>query len=479
VNARPTNGRGQSYRCVSCRGELLNASDTDLQCSQCGRRFPVVNDIPILTHWPRALLVTAHLALAQAQAQIARSRALPVSGGAAFLDRVQRTREAGAANVGLISRYMGPVGHYLRSHPGPALSAFDWIAGHAGGWTPQAMLPFFFQDWGNTSEFSAACTLIVDALVRHRRSAGTVAVLGAGACGIAHAAAAHFETTVAIDLSIPTLLIARGVLAGDSFVVHMGAGRWYAAPVTGPTAPNGRIRLAVADATALPFADQSLSAVVTQYLMDVVGNPSAVIDEIARVLEPGGVWVNFSPPISVPDQPSTFGKPTLDELPDLVEPFGFDVRASDRRLFTPLDLSSLDADAPGSAHEVNFFAASRRAAASARRHPMDAEGDEWWAAVPVTPPGREVWLIRRSTIGGRARQEVVELGVGRMTAAVPHAVVQLVEAVVGPIDGVRTAREVFAAVAERGELTDSEEFREILRFFYRHHGVVDMVASRL
>ncbi|MEI8239120.1 MAG: class I SAM-dependent methyltransferase [Actinomycetota bacterium] len=49
------------------------------------------------------------------------------------------------------------------------------------------------------------------------------------------------------------------------------------------------------DAARLPFADASIDAVFSSNLMEHVPNPSAVIDEIERVLKPGGwAWVSWT-----------------------------------------------------------------------------------------------------------------------------------------------------------------------------------------
>src|SRR5690242_8119075 len=53
-------------------------------------------------------------------------------------------------------------------------------------------------------------------------------------------------------------------------------------------------RVAVADAHDLPVASQSVDAVVTVWVLHVVGDPARTVREIARVLRPGGRWIVMS-----------------------------------------------------------------------------------------------------------------------------------------------------------------------------------------
>ncbi len=52
---------------------------------------------------------------------------------------------------------------------------------------------------------------------------------------------------------------------------------------------SGRIRLSIARAEQLPFADATFDAISFSYLMRYVDDPAATIKELARCLRPGGV----------------------------------------------------------------------------------------------------------------------------------------------------------------------------------------------
>lgn len=93
--------------------------------------------------------------------------------------------------------------------------------------------------------------------------------VGTGAIAKPLADAGH--TVVGVDLSRPMLDIAATRLPG--MLLH-------------------------GDAAVLPLADRSVDAVVAVWAVHVVGDFDALVDEVRRVLRPGGVWLVVS---STPD----------------------------------------------------------------------------------------------------------------------------------------------------------------------------------
>jgi demethylmenaquinone methyltransferase / 2-methoxy-6-polyprenyl-1,4-benzoquinol methylase len=64
---------------------------------------------------------------------------------------------------------------------------------------------------------------------------------------------------------------------------------------------RGRVRLAVARADDLPFADGTFDAVTFSYLLRYVDDPAATVAEMARCLRPGGTLASLE--FHVPPQP--------------------------------------------------------------------------------------------------------------------------------------------------------------------------------
>jgi len=60
--------------------------------------------------------------------------------------------------------------------------------------------------------------------------------------------------------------------------------------------PDRRLRLVVADAAAMPFADNSFDAAISTYTFEHLADPAGVLDEMQRVIKPGGeVFISFPP----------------------------------------------------------------------------------------------------------------------------------------------------------------------------------------
>jgi demethylmenaquinone methyltransferase/2-methoxy-6-polyprenyl-1,4-benzoquinol methylase len=64
---------------------------------------------------------------------------------------------------------------------------------------------------------------------------------------------------------------------------------------------DGRVRFALGQAQALPFADGSLDAVAFTYLLRYVDDPAETVAELVRVLRPGGVMASLE--FHVPPEP--------------------------------------------------------------------------------------------------------------------------------------------------------------------------------
>jgi SAM-dependent methyltransferase len=120
---------------------------------------------------------------------------------------------------------------------------------------------------GACSRCEHAHCFVVGALRAYSPDHGVVATLGARTGGSVAVSAQHFQLAYEVDLS-------------SASVVR--------------SLDQREIRLTVADFKQLPFTDESLSAVVSQYLLHRLPDPVGVAMEIRRVLKGGGIWVNLS-----------------------------------------------------------------------------------------------------------------------------------------------------------------------------------------
>jgi ubiquinone/menaquinone biosynthesis C-methylase UbiE len=67
-----------------------------------------------------------------------------------------------------------------------------------------------------------------------------------------------------------------------------------AARAAEPSLPPFLCNLQIADATALPFADNTFDAVISVHVLHLIPEWKKVLDEIFRVLKPGGIYLNGS-----------------------------------------------------------------------------------------------------------------------------------------------------------------------------------------
>jgi SAM-dependent methyltransferase len=344
----------------------------------------------------------------------------------------------------------------------------DWMSIQNGGWWPRATLPYFYQDWGGTAAFAAVEALIGTTLEQHAPDRRRAVVLGAGACGIASAVKTRFERVDAVDLSLPTLLMARALLAGQELEFHLEKARWRRVRLSANPAPE-RVELAVADANALPFADATQSVVITQYLMDLVGNPLHVAAEIQRVLVPGGIWINFSIPFLLPGEPVEVGPPDLAEVSDLLHARGWDVRHATRERFMLTSVEAIHDGGERVNHEVHFVVARKRPDAAPPPHWFSAADWNEWRASAV--PERQPQITWSGNGDGRAT-----IRVGRMAVTADAALAAAIESLFGLIDGRRPLQEITAAMTPQLALTE-REWRELFHYLSDCYGLVELVTN--
>jgi SAM-dependent methyltransferase/uncharacterized protein YbaR (Trm112 family) len=472
------------YQCVNCMSALSDHGTAELSCHHCGRNFPIVNNIPILTARPRELLLV-HLEefrRAQAAWKEKQSRWLGLAQASAHPEpsnRTGRMLHGVTQNLHLIESFIKPIEEYL-TRDKKVSSLIDWALAQNAGSAPQTMLPFFHQDWAHTKDFEEAESLIVGGVLEHRPDDKTIAILGAGACGIVASTAKHFRMVYGIDLSVPTLLIAQALLGGHAIEVYMGNAGWRCARLTPPPQTQNAICLIAADVGTLPFAEASLSAVVTQYLMDITGDPLGVAEEIQRVLKPGGIWVNFSNPFRIPGELPELGPPEPPELQELFAPLGLEMIEARRTRFTLQNLDQIYAGGHRNVQEVHFFIARKPVASEGvvptktlRVWNRDDESS-WWQLVPRIVPGREIQIVRKRVLGPCGTEDRIEIGLNSVSFSISSEQTAFVETLFGPIDGKHTLLQIFDTLASQDAPISKTEFRELIRSLLKQYCVITL-----
>ena len=105
------------------------------------------------------------------------------------------------------------------------------------------------------------------AIAAAERIGGRILEVGVGT-GISLPDYARHNRLVGVDISLPMLRKAQGRVTAERLTHVQG--------------------LSVMDATRLAFPDAAFDVVVAQYVITAVPHPEATLDELARVLKPGG-----------------------------------------------------------------------------------------------------------------------------------------------------------------------------------------------
>lgn len=123
---------------------------------------------------------------------------------------------------------------------------------------------------------------MVDAVLRMNGSSGRVLDVAAGTAGVSLMLTDHSDvTTTGIDVS------AEMLLRGQRRVSRRER--------------DNRIRLVLGRAEQLPFPDDSFDALTFTYLLRYVADPAATLQELFRVVRPGGAVANLD--FLVPSNP--------------------------------------------------------------------------------------------------------------------------------------------------------------------------------
>lgn len=228
----------------------------------CGQRYPIVDGIPVVVRDPAQLLTSQ-----------------PASLHPALLPQVAALFVRGATDDAPFARLLEHLSIYLDAHWGD----------HA---TPVPGLPLLSAP---ESAGGAPLFAFVDRLAQTPVS---IAVeLGCGAGRMLHVLRRRAALSVGIDLHLPTLRIARRILAGEpQLYARRQQGRHYSpAALASPVPVGGLTALLCADALDPPLPPAVAGRVVACNLYDVVSTPAQIVSVLDGLCErPGELF--FSSP---------------------------------------------------------------------------------------------------------------------------------------------------------------------------------------
>lgn len=480
-SARDCHGHA-AYRCIHCGTGPLQSIDRSLRCSVCSADFPLIDGIPIFVHRAGRVVDGTRGAADAVRAQAQRFAEEAATSPEAV--RAARAARAMLGNLSLLSPPESPSRRHAPVDPPPVERLLDAFATAHAGWSLDELLPYFHQDWTREGEFQKVARLIEQTLANDSPDTHSVVVLGAAACGLAYELAGSFDEAFAVELSLSALSLARRILDNEEVVVNLQAAAWRPSHMrrSGPSRDN--IRLVVADAVSLPFGEETRSAIVTQYLMDAVGNPWAVIDEIARTLKPGGIWVNFSLPFRLPDEPLGSGRPDTDEIADLIRGTGLHIIGRESARFSPVDVSDIDPDAMTFSQSVQFFVARKEPGEEDHPSPQSTRDDAWWQGVPRFARGRNAQITSTVSISARGPSTSRGMQMGGAVGAFGIGIdteedAKMLEAVLRAMDGLRNLRDIREALESQGHRFTKDQFGELLHYLSRRDGLIVIDTARM
>jgi ubiquinone/menaquinone biosynthesis C-methylase UbiE len=334
-----------NYRCVRCQYSLQEAAQS-LVCNVCQTTYPSIEGIKVLVANPGAQIAAYPRLLSDKRREIESKLRAAIGANrdtspAEVLNRIESAYSGLLANLDLIEEQIDPIKQYLKiARPQRAFYG-DFLR---TGWPILNLLPYFYRDWYGTDEFRFLTGLFSRSINAHcGAERETVGVLGCAACGLVYEVAEFFDRTIGVEVGIDALLLARRLLEGGEATLHFNFPgiesviNQERVTLRGPSAPRRGIELIAADVYRLPFSSQSLSCILTQYLLDIVPNQKALASEVCRVLSPGGVWINFGLPLA-----SAAGdlSATLD-LPLFLEHTGFRLLEYSTHRYSYLDFSAV------------------------------------------------------------------------------------------------------------------------------------------
>jgi SAM-dependent methyltransferase len=283
---------------VVCKA-TLDAGAGGHSCSRCHKPYPRLAGVPVLVAdigwWLKDQLVV--VARMEQRAQ----RALDIVTG--LLGKTHpreaaliRMRDGIQRNLALVRRWSAE----LVACASPAVKAAAAMGAEDVAVSAVIEpLKYFIADWGGQPASEASIAAIVASLRGHLagRDLRTVAVLGGGAGRVAWELTRDCEQVHLFDLSAMMALTYEW-LRREDIVVHQvvemnvrEVSELY--PAVRLAMSERPVQYAIADALHLPVADGSLSAALSVYMTDVVGNVEAFVTEAARVLAPGGAFIHF------------------------------------------------------------------------------------------------------------------------------------------------------------------------------------------
>ena len=334
--------------CLNCRTRLGTFEPLShwLQCGNCGHRFPVMRGgIPILMRDYKKHLAGSYLeieAFVEDHEDTIKKVERAAEENPERLCLLRRVVQAHAAN----NRYLRSIQASIREHvPNEEIDRAREVSDRPTQYPIDKGLACFHRDWewecGTEQEVSTTMGWLLHQIDEFACDLDTVLVPGAGAGRVACEIVRKYKSCYALDDSFHIASNFYNLLDGDVTIYDVNLWRnvaksddvviEHALSLDPPGSrrvssalAGGKFCYFVGDAVDVPLADESVSAIICVYFIDIVPVRPHLV-EIKRLLKPGGLFLNFGPlrytSRKISDMLSG------EELLSLFEQSGFDILA--------------------------------------------------------------------------------------------------------------------------------------------------------
>lgn len=470
---------GQILKCVYCGGNDLQAVGDNFVCHHCNAQYPLIEDIPIILPEPKAALSGYLVDMDNTKKRMCHmievlEKFKSCEGIPSAIRRVEELVQGMSCNLRLVERQFSPIVKY--SEDKKLDSDFLGWASVQTGLSFHGMLKYFYQDWFGIPEFSQINSTFGQAVEGYCSDRDSIAVLGAAACGLLYGMSSYFKKSYGVDLVLPTLLAAKRLIFGEPMSFHLETAEWKKVSLSPPSRPINEVRFIASNVMDLPFQDGSLSAVATQCVLNIIGDPMQLACEIHRALKPGGIWINFSHPVAlISDPPGIFYR-KLDELILLLQKVGFDSRRTETMRFNFLNTEAIEPKSSVTNSEVQCFALEKTFQSNQKykyghiKDLFQRKDNNVWSLIPCLADGKRTTLSYGKTFSSKEIRETAMLSVIDFCFDIPREYAIYLEDLLRQVDGQKTFRAIYDhLLSERPSLSELDFLRLMHCLSMDHH----------
>lgn len=458
------------YRCVSCDQDTIVIKDNSFDCTDCNLSYPVIDGIPVFTRRASQFVVAQAEELSSVRGKLKQlqetfSQQSVTEKAPIISARALKMATGLSLNIALLDKQCEAIWTYANN----ASAGNDTIAlaTTQSGYSFDELLPYFYQDWFGTKPFADVVQNILPAVNDFCDERDSVAVFGAGACGLVYVLSEHYQKSIGVDLALPGLIMAKRLIEGERLSLCLEKADWMNIELSLPSSKHHNMHFIAANVMDTPFPDKSLSTVVTQYLLDIVPNAAWFMHEIRRILKPGGVWINFSKPFSWPSDNAALGPRRLSEITSILHDMGFNELQSKMTRFNVLSMEDIFQGGERFDQEVHMFAARKgdnasRGPCSSVKGRIQKDQDEVWNQIPRLVESREIAVIDKTVYAAGLQTHTTGIHVLDTFMPLEQDFLTVISILLEAIDGRRTVRQLQFVLQERGIVMADTDFLDLI-----------------